>query len=471
VPSVAPGPHSERAPVLPPRDEPTHNGSADNGHVAPTKVTAGAASPLAIPKGDFDRLTHYLFRYPAKFHPPVASTLIELFTTEGDLVLDPFCGSGTLLVEAAVAGRPSMGMDIDPLAVAVSEAKTHRFRASHLAASGATLVAALRDYARPAEEYERRKFTDLTDAEYADELQGVSEWVPAIPNLLHWFRRYVVIDLAFMRAVIETAPIPETHRRFFRVVFASIIRTTSNADPVPVSGLEVTKWMVQREKNGRLVDPFSLYTIAQTKAIEAATAFTKSAKASTPVRVFAGDATAIGDYLDGTVDAVITSPPYHSAVDYYRRHQLEMYWIGLAASHAERVELLHHYVGRPKVPKSHPLVRTPLETSEAKAWEDRIRTVSDERADAFHHYIAAMRSFFTGLTDHVTVGAPAILVVGHSDWNGTTIPTTLLFEELAGTAFTLHKVLCYPVKNRYMSYERHNNASISEEYVLVFRRH
>lgn len=50
------------------------------------------------------------------------------------------------------------------------------------------------------------------------------------------------------------------------------------------------------------------------------------------------------------------------------------------------------------------------------------------------------------------------------------IPTSDLFDEISGDAFRLEQVLQYPVKNRYMSYSRHNNADINTEYVLVLRR-
>jgi hypothetical protein len=361
-------------------------------------------------------------------------------------------------------------MDVDPLAIAVTRAKTRRYRISLLEESGRRIADSLDEHQRTATEYKRRQFDDLTDTEFDEELALVESWVPAIPNLLHWFRRYAIIDLARIRCGIETADITANHRAFFRVVFASVIRAASNADPVPVSGLEVTKWMIERDQAGRIIDPFRLYAAAQAKALEAAKNFAAKANASSAADAFLGDATAIGDAIKGKVDAVITSPPYHGAVDYYRRHQLEMYWLGLMADHAERLTLLNQYVGRPKVPRSHVFVKAPLETKHAKSWESRIRKVSDERADSFHHYMIAMRRFFSGLSDHLRTGAPAILVVGHSDWNGTKIPTTKLFQELAGEEFQLDQVLHYPVKNRYMSYKRHNDANISREYVLVLRR-
>jgi DNA modification methylase len=74
----------------------------------------------------FERLTHYIFRYPAKFHPPVVRSLISKYTTDGQIIFDPFVGSGTLLIEAVATGRSAVGLDIDPVAVAISSVKSHR---------------------------------------------------------------------------------------------------------------------------------------------------------------------------------------------------------------------------------------------------------------------------------------------------------------------------------------------------------
>lgn len=427
-------------------------------------------APLEVTVGG-DKLNHYLFRYPAKFHPPVARILLERYTAEGHTVLDPFVGSGTLMVEAAVAGRSSIGVDTDPVAIAVARAKVHRYRISLLRNSASALLHVVNSYRRTSADYERMMFSDLSEAAYETELTAVREWVPAIPNLLHWFRRYAIVDLARIRQAIEEADIPAPHRMLFRVVFASIIRNSSNADPVPVSGLEVTSHMKRRDKEGRLVDPFDLFERALNRAVDACRTYQAKARPETSATVIRGDATKLGDFLKGQVDAVITSPPYHGAVDYYRRHQLEMFWLGHTKSVNDRLSLLHTYVGRPKVPNSHPFVSgSSLKTAIAMRWEARIRKASAERADAFRHYMVAMTHFFHSLRDHVPADAPIILVVGHSAWSKTQIPTTALFREIAGSAFRLKEVLWYPVKNRYMSYARRNGANINTEYVLVFRR-
>lgn len=67
---------------------------------------------------------HDFYRYPARFSPIFAREAIRTFTQPGDLVLDPFCGGGTTLVEALSLGRRAAGMDINSLAAFLARTKT-----------------------------------------------------------------------------------------------------------------------------------------------------------------------------------------------------------------------------------------------------------------------------------------------------------------------------------------------------------
>lgn len=69
-------------------------------------------------------LTHQHYKYPARFSPAFVAATIEAFSAPGDLVLDPYMGGGTTIVEALAAGRRAVGCDLNSLAVFVSEAKT-----------------------------------------------------------------------------------------------------------------------------------------------------------------------------------------------------------------------------------------------------------------------------------------------------------------------------------------------------------
>jgi signal transduction histidine kinase len=88
---------------------------------------------LTIPKsvldavlyqGKVDEPPHNFYRYPARFAPSFAREVIREFSTEGDVVLDPFCGGGTTLLEAMKLGRRAAGTDVSTLATFIARAKT-----------------------------------------------------------------------------------------------------------------------------------------------------------------------------------------------------------------------------------------------------------------------------------------------------------------------------------------------------------
>ncbi len=69
-------------------------------------------------------LTHTFHSYPARFIPQIPLTFIKLFTDEREVILDPFCGCGTTLVESFLNNRNSIGNDFNPLAALISKVKT-----------------------------------------------------------------------------------------------------------------------------------------------------------------------------------------------------------------------------------------------------------------------------------------------------------------------------------------------------------
>lgn len=419
----------------------------------------------------FSKLTHYLFRYPAKFHPPVVRSLVKTFTQSGDTILDPFCGSGTLAIEAAVLGRNSIGVDIDPVAVFVSRVKTKRLDLQRLEQTWQMLQLCLDELRRPNSEYLRWQHGDIKYATVRRVVNDEGLWIPKIPNITHWFRNYVLIDLARIIAEIESLDAPTSHVDFFLLCFASIIRNSSNADPVPVSGLEVTIHMKRKDEAGRIVNPFALFQKVVQKNITAIREFCELSPVSVDARFYHADATEMSRVVKKQIDAVVTSPPYHSAVDYYRRHTLETYWLGLSMDHSNRLTLLPKYIGRARVSKKHKFVCDgKMLTTTVRSWEQRLRQDSSNRADAFKHYAVAMQRVMRQLGRLLKKDAPAIFVLGKSKWGNDEIPTSRLFEEMAQEWFTVTERYFYPIKNRYMSYSRHNGADINKEYVVILKR-
>ena len=94
---------------------------------------------LSVKKLDWDcededtrYLTHSIHRYSGKFIPQIASNVINMLTKPGEIILDPYCGSGTTLLEASVLGRKSIGVDLNPVACLISRVKVMKISASRL---------------------------------------------------------------------------------------------------------------------------------------------------------------------------------------------------------------------------------------------------------------------------------------------------------------------------------------------------
>lgn len=399
---------------------------------------------------EFDRLTHYLFRYPAKFHPPVASFLIRSFSDRGHTILDPFCGSGTLLVEGAVAGRRTVGVDVDPVATFVA-----RVKSSPLTSNRSS--------------NELRKFLKIIPN--LSLVRRNTHWIPDIPNIGHWFEPHVLDQIAALQWHIDNKLTGSQTRQIAKCAFLNCIRGWSNADPVPVSGLEVTKHIREKRKNGFHPDVKRQYIVALTKTLASIETYSARLEAKSLIpTVIQSDASGFLRRTRQTYDSLITSPPYLTAVDYYRRHTLEMFWLDPSLDKDKRLQLKKLYIGQYQVSSS---MIERAEATELTARTERlavrIEDRNEYRARAFRHYFSSMKDIFFAAATRVKRGGRIVIVIGNGRMDGDVIRTgSILAEEIAPVA-VLKEIIKYPLRNRYMTYERRNQANIDQEQILVFR--
>jgi DNA modification methylase len=244
---------------------------------------------------------HGFHAYPARAHPVTARRLVDAFAPARGLVLDPFCGSGTILIEAMLAGRDALGTDLNPLAVMLARAKTYPRKAEAAAAlvAAAEAAAAFADARRKAKLGATRRLPQ----------EDVSVFAP-----------HVLLELDGLRAGIEKAP-PEA-RPDLQLVFSSILvklsakRGDTSDEPLEkrVSAGYPARLFVR--KTAELVARFAEFAELLPKPVPRA-------------RVLLDDASKLAKVDDASVDAVITSPPYVATYDYLAHHELRMRWLEL----------------------------------------------------------------------------------------------------------------------------------------------
>lgn len=264
---------------------------------------------------DTDYLTHGVHRYSGKFIPQIAAQAIELLTRPGDLIIDPYCGSGTTLVEAASHGRQSIGVDLNPLAVLISAVKTTRIQGSKL-------------------EFLLRHFTDFVLGIEANDLfvsHSATRVIDDVrlddPWFTKWFQQPVLVDLVAIHKEIEH--IDNTHvRNVALVAFSDVLRRSSNAHQGYPN--------VMFDRRGGLRPRPGRFFIKSLKHSCAGISSLNKLNSWVNPSVIEGDAKDL-PIDDCAVDAVISHPPYVGSIPYAEYGALSLKWLGSDPKHIDRI--------------------------------------------------------------------------------------------------------------------------------------
>lgn len=246
--------------------------------------------------GAVERYTHSFHTYPAGMHADAARDLVALFP--GDSVFDPFCGGGTVLVEARAAGRRAYGCDVSPVALRVARARC--------AAPDEATLTAFRSRARKLTELARH--ASASGALPRDELLRVVE---------RWFAPHVLRELEALRAGIAASD--ESVRGLLEAVLSAII--------VKVS-YRASDTKAVREKHDRPAGTTAVLFHKKTR--ELARQLTELREALPPGTPEAELVLADAREARPTtpVALVLTSPPYPSTYDYLPMQHLRHVWLG-----------------------------------------------------------------------------------------------------------------------------------------------
>src|SRR5579884_2382206 len=247
-------------------------------------------------------VTHGLHPFAAKCPPPLVAWLIERWSQPGDTILDPMAGSGTTLIEAQLLERRSIGVELDPLSCLLCQVKTTPLDVAEVTRLSIELLA---DVERRCARY---------DAGARDHIPPL----PEFPRRDYWFLPEVSAKLALIKSAIAEAAVPPAYRRFFYVAFSSLIlaRTSvANARDVVHSRHHYRRHEVTPD----VAAIFRQRLLRMASQMQAFTERLAPLGQAHPAQVIEHDARHL-PLPTGTLDLVLTSPPYCNALDYTRAH-------------------------------------------------------------------------------------------------------------------------------------------------------
>lgn len=320
--------------------------------------------------------THGFHPYPAKFTPQLVNKFFRQYCKPGFKIIDPFCGSGTALVEGILNGMDSVGIDLNPIAFIISKAKTNCYSNEDIDSI--------------------KKFISLfqnhsTNGLFENEIDLKNIKLPDFPNREHWFQENVSYELAFLKNEIDKVNNSNVKSLLY-CAFSKIIVKVSNQDSeVRYSAKN------KNHPNGIVYSSFVdtvLNYIQNISSIE----YKITAKAE----IHNGDSVQIlRKYINDYFDFVITSPPYINTFDYYLYHKQRMFWLGFDHRPVRKNEIGNHH---------------------------RIDTKKFDVAK--EEYINSMRQIMNELSRVSKQNSYFVMVIGDGIVDGTTIDMSEVISEI-----------------------------------------
>lgn len=405
-------------------------------------------------QANVDVPVHRWYRMTAAFGYPLVEDLLDhLPLGKGALVLDPFCGTGTVPVVCQSRGLESIGIELNPFLADLSRLKTsaHQLSLEELESDRARIIRLARKLARG--------YGELSVGEIG---RVVYDGIPPIANIEKWWARGFLKEALALRQAIYETPLTGLERIFFRIAASIILTEHENTRG------HVSLSYARIGNNQSAIKYFEVKARAMTRDVGATQGNHKANSA-----IVCANSTnahdALKPYLGRRrVDAVITSPPYCNRFTYTRETRAQLYFSGLLKRVSEAGTLDKHAIGGTWGSATHELRSRTLRNPPAvvrQAIGPRLNKLAKRKEKLYHNYVA---KFFDdsyrhlrGLRRILKKDAPVVYIVGDSILGGVRIPT----DEI------LVKLMCstgYDVETR-MVFRKRNTKSVHEACIIARR--
>lgn len=342
---------------------------------------------------DTSYITHGYHRYPAKFIPQIVSRLAEKYTKEGDFIVDPFGGCGTTLVESKVMGRPSIAVDINPVAVLITKAKITPINPDKIEREFAILQEKLETYS-----------------------EETKVKAPEHERIDYWFKPEEKRKLAFIFAEITKIKDQDV-QDFFFCGFSNILKNCSI-------------WLQKSNKPTRDFekkpsDPIKAFARqikmmlrGNTKLFEL---LSEKGYLKIPSKVVCTDARKIPT-KDNSISLIVTSPPYVTSYEYADLHQLTALWLEYTK---DLSDFRKRFIGTSYHSKKDLI----LNSSIAENIRSELLKQDKKTAEEVSTYFSEMNQVFVEMKRILKKGGKTCIVVGNTSLKDVKILNAEVFVE------------------------------------------
>jgi DNA modification methylase len=260
---------------------------------------------------------------PAKSIPEIARWFIQKYLRDSALILDPFCGSGTTLIEALRCGMMVRWLDYNPLSRLICSVKSRLFDRQHVM-----------------EEASRVLMSSLK--------QKNAPCTVSLANKDFWFQKPVQEGLEILREHIACG-IASVQPILWLCLAATVRKTSDMNEGMILAAKRSHVKEIPRRERADVFNHFRLYLEKTMDAIDewqriCGSRFNKASELAIT------DARELGSVGNTALfDAVVTSPPYINAIDYVWASKFELHWLGLVKNDSDRLSLYTKEIGTERI--------------------------------------------------------------------------------------------------------------------------
>ncbi len=398
-------------------------------------------------RADTKTLTHCYHSYPAMMIPQIAEKLLTLYGQDAKTLFDPYCGTGTSLVEANVKNINAVGIDLNPLACLIAKTKTTKIDIKQL-------------------DYYLKEFSNYTFSINFGS-KKIKTNIPTFKNIDFWFGKNVQVKLAEVKNFIDSIKSTEI-KNFFSVAFSETVRECSYT--------RNSEFKLYRMKEKKRVvfepDVFAIFQSKLTRNKKGLETFLEATKnTDTYSKVLNIDTTNQNiDIPKKSIDILITSPPYgdsRTTVAYGQFSRLANQWLGFENAAKIDNALMG---GKPANIKKFGIKIADLTIS-------KVADKDEKRArEVFSFYNDYFKSI-SNISTLLKTNCYACYVVGNRKVKGITLPTDEItksfFEQLG---FIHEKTIVrnipskkMPSKNSPTNITGKTDNTMNKEYIVIMK--
>lgn len=254
------------------------------------------------------QFTHCYHNYPAMMIPQIAERILAKYGAGSHTLFDPYCGTGTSLVEANLKGINAIGTDLNPLARLIAKTKTTKINLQ-------VLDLYLKD------------FNDYTFSPIFNSNNKLSIVIPQINNIDFWFDKGVQEKLAGIKTFIDKIE-DESISNFFKIAFSETVRESSFTRNSEFKLFRMTAEQIKKFSP----DVFGLMQSKLARNYKGLKAFLAQ-KQSANSQIYDFNTSNEIQHIEAeSIDIVLTSPPYgdsRTTVAYGQFSRLANEWLGV----------------------------------------------------------------------------------------------------------------------------------------------